>query len=139
MLELFLTTLVIFLFFMIFFYFLSLFKMMQYILFSFQFIVCLILLSNNFYKEHILWKEEPTMIKHLYFEPLTNIEPIYNSDHTFSKFSYSHISGDFSLEKTEYYYNECLENYFVSSSICPITDIIIEDKNQIMKIIMKLK
>ena len=129
MLELFLTTLVIFLFFMIFFYFLSLFKMMQYILFLFQFIVCLILLSNNFYKEHILWKEEePIMIKNLSFEPLSNIEPIYNSDHTFSKFSYSHISGDFSLEKTEYYYNECLENYFVSSSICPITDIIIEDK-----------
>ena len=81
MLELFLTTLVIFLFFMSFFYFLSLFKMMQYILFLFQLIVCFILLSNNFYKEHILWKEEePTMIKHLSFEPLTNIEPNYNSE-----------------------------------------------------------
>ena len=128
MLELLFTTLAIFIFFMIIFSFLPVFKMIQYVLFTIQLIV-LILLFFPYYDCHILLKGgEPTMINHLSFKPLTNIELNDNSDNTFSKFSYSHISGDYSLEKTEYYYNECLENYFISSRICPITDIIIEDK-----------
>ena len=129
MLELFLTTLVIFLFFVFFFICCETFKKMQYFLLLFQFIVCFILLSNNFYKKHFLWEEEePIIYKVLLFEPLSNIEAHYNSDNTFSYFSFSSMSKNYSLEKTEYYENECLENYFVNSSTCPITDIIIEDK-----------
>ena len=131
MLEIILTTVVIFLFFMITcFYICVQFKILQYFLVIFQFIVCFILFSKNFYKKHILWRnEEYTYNKKLPFIPIGDIAAVYRDDHiTFSHFYISEYSNQgFSLEKTEYNY-ECLENYFVNSSICPITDIIIEDQ-----------
>ena len=133
MLELFLTTLVLFVFFMVLFYFIPIFKGMQYILLVFQFIVCCILISKNFYKKHVLWKgdeyEDETIYNRiLSFAPIKNITPVYKNDGvTFSHFMIESFNLYFSLEKNNSYNNECLRNFFVYSGICPITDIIIED------------
>ena len=81
MLELFITTLVLFLFFMILFYFLPHFKEMQYILLTFQFIICFILFSGNFYHKHILWdEEEPKNSRTLSFQPIGDLIPNYRGD-----------------------------------------------------------
>ena len=37
---------------------------------------------------------------------------------------------NFSTTKDSDYFNECIENYFISSSECPITDIIIENEKK---------
>ena len=89
-----------------------------------------LLFSPNFYKKYILWKnEEYAYNKKFSFIPIRDIVAVYkDDDNTFSLFSITEYSNQgFSLEKTEYNY-ECLDNYFVNSSTCPITDIILEDK-----------
>ena len=118
---------------MILFYFIPIFKGMQYILFVFQFIVWCILISKNFYKKHVLWKEDEYEDETIYnrilpFSPIKKITPVYknNNNITFSHFIIEKFNSYFSLEHNSYD-NECLKNYFVYSEICPITDIIIED------------
>ena len=132
MLELFITTLVLFLFFMILFYFLPHFKEMQYILLTFQFIICFILFSGNFYHKHILWdEEEPKNSRTLSFLPIGDLIPNYRGD-TFFYFSISPFYDTYySLKKTKSESNECLKDFFIQADNCPITDIIIESEQVI--------
>lgn len=132
MLELFITTLTLFLFFMILFYFLPHFKEMQYILLTFQFIICFILFSRNFYHKHILWHEkEPKNSRTLSFRPIKDLIPVYRED-TFFYFSISPFyDNHYSLKKTNIESNECLKDFFIQYNSCPITDIIVENKQVI--------
>ena len=132
MLELFITTLVLFLFFMILFYFLPHFKEMQYILLTFQFIICFILFSENFYRKHILWhEEEPKYSRNLSFIPVRDLIPVYKGD-TFFYFSvFPFYLKHYSIRKTTNESNECLKDFFIQEDNCPITDIIIENEKVI--------
>ena len=87
----------------------------------FQFIISCILLSKNFFKETIFWKKNNFQIIHsLQAEIIKNIS--INKIEYFSNLSYT-------LEGSDLLSKECLTNFFISDiDICPITEIIVENK-----------
>ena len=122
MIELLYTSLVIFGFYFIFFFISITFHPIKISMYVFQLILCFILFSNHFYKKHPLWKDnEYNPIHELPYSPITDI------DSTLKVTLMQNIT--YSIEKTEEFSNECLENFFIrSDQDCPITEIIFENK-----------
>ena len=133
MIELLYTTLVIFGFFIPVFLMLPNFSIMKLIFVFFQFILFIILLSNNFYKKLSLYKgEQFKFIQNTGFLPINSLyksssyDDLGNPTINFGTMS----SSEFSLIKTEKFSIQCLENYWIQSDeSCPITDIYLGNKN----------
>ena len=132
MLEILYTTLVLFGFLLPFFFIFSEFKPMKLGLIIFQHILSIILLSDNFYKDHYLF-ERPDFqfIQNLDFYPINNLYGTYLQNGTLYEIKFNRMNNlEFSLIKTEKYSTECLESFYIKKGeSCPITDIIIGDKN----------
>ena len=110
MIELLYSTLVIFSFPIVFF-FCSHFQTIKFFLLITQFILWLVLCSNILYKKHILWKEpEIQCIHSTPFLPIKNLIPKY-SNGVFDYLDYELSDGIFSINQTDEYSKECLENY----------------------------
>ena len=133
MIELLYTTLVIFGFFIPVFLMLPNFSIMKLIFVFFQFILFIILLSNNFYKKLSLYKgEQFKFIQNTGFLPINSLyksssyDDLGNPTINFGTMS----SSEFSLIKTEKFSTQCLDNYWIQSDeSCPITDIYLGNKN----------
>ena len=127
MLELFLTTLVILLFLLGFVYLFGTFKIIQIFLYVCQFIFAIALLDITLYKNHILMDDLVTYVHNITFNAINKLDLVYNNTYLEMKYepnlSYSTINYS-------NYSNECLENYFIYNSTCPITDIIIENEKK---------
>ena len=124
MLELLYTSLLLFCIFIILFFILPCFQLVKYIIVLSQLIICFILFSNNFYKKHILWKNNYYAFVHtLNSSPIINL---YLSNDTL----YSENLKDFnySIILTKDYFFKCRENFYINSDICPISNIIIENQ-----------
>ena len=104
MVELFFTTIVIFAFFFgIFFFIIDSISIMKKPMIFFQFILCFILFSKNFYKKHILWKEtEYKLIHKLSFNPISELFQSYE-DSSFQLDFRATTNNTFSINKTDDY------------------------------------
>ena len=132
MLELLYTTLVLFGFLLPGSFIFKEFKPMKIFLYFFLFILSIILLSNNFYKKHSLYKEAHFEYIHVTdFNPIKSLKKDYYEDGTFKDFSFDTLgSSEFSLIRTEKYAIKCLEDYYINKNeSCPITDIKLGNKN----------
>ena len=128
MLELFFTTLVILIFLIGFIYIFGTFKALNIFLYIFQLIFAIILLSLKLYKKHVLLIDDLIVNAHnKTFNAITYLYPKYEND----VFKYLTVdfekNSNYSSINDSNYSNECLYNYFISYSTCPITDIIIEN------------
>ena len=125
MIELLYTSLLIFGLFLIFVFCFPVFNPIKIFMLAAQLILCFILFSNNFYKKHSLWKEQSYInIHEVPYYPIKSIDLTSYKELSFEKLK----DKKFSIIRTEQYSNECLENYFIASNECPITNIIIEDR-----------
>ena len=136
MLELFLTTLVILLSLLGFFYLFGTFKIIQTFLYVCQLIFAIVLVNITLYKKHILMYDLVNYVHNITFNAINKLELVDNNTYLQMKYepnlSYSTINYS-------NYSNECLDNYFISNSTCPITDIIIvNEKKYIEKLLQKL-
>ena len=132
MLELLYTTLVLFGFLLPGFFIFKEFKPRKIFLHFFLFILSIILLSNNFYKKHTLYKEARFQyIQKTDFNPIRSLFKDYYENGTFKDFSFDTLgNSEFSLIKTEKYTIKCLEDYYINKNeSCPITDIKLGNKN----------
>ena len=133
MIELLYTTLVLFGFFIPVFLMLPNFSIMKLIFVFFQFILFIILLSNNFYKKLSLYKgEQFKFIQNTGFLPINSLykSSSYNNFVNPTIYFGTMSSSEFSLIKTEKFSTQCLENYWIQSDeSCPITDIYLGNKN----------
>ena len=124
MIELLYTTIVLFVVFIPLYYYFQKFKSMKMFLVLFQFLLAIILLSNNFYKKHSLYD-----LPKINYIQKTDFKPIkffLNGD------SYETLTNtEFSIIKTEKYSKKCIENYYIENdNPCPVTDIaFIEEQN----------
>ena len=120
MLELFLTTLVILLSLLGFFYLFGTFKIIQTFLYVCQLIFAIVLVNIALYKKNILMYDLVTYVHNITFNAINKLELVDNNTYLQMKYepnlSYSTINYS-------NYSNECLDNYFISNSTCPITDI----------------
>ena len=102
---------------------------MKIFIIFFQLIISFILLSNNFYKKHSLFKDSNFQyVQKLNFSPIKSLyETSYNNG-SFKNISFDVMySDEYSLIKTEKYSTKCLEHFFIESNeSCPITDIKLE-------------
>ena len=134
MIELLYTTLVIFAFSIPFYFVFQHFKFLKIGLIIFQLIISVILLTNNFYKKHSLYKDPNaqniTYIRYTDFYPISSLSKTYYSDGTFKNISYRTMrKSRFSLIKTTKFSTKCLENYYIDNDeSCPITDIKLGNK-----------
>ena len=122
MIELLYTTIVLFVVFIPLYYYFQKFKSMKMFLVLFQFLLAIILLSNNFYKNHSLYDlPKINYIQKTDFKP---IKSFLNRCCSFETLS----NTKFSIIKTEKY---CIENYYIeNNNPCPVTDIaFIEERN----------
>ena len=102
------------------------FQNFRIFLFLFQFIICLILICFHPYKHHSLWHETEYKYEHLQKTPYLPIVDLYLDLNNELKYN---VTKDniFSINKTDIYSKECIENYFIrNNETCPITDIIVE-------------
>ena len=89
----------------------------------FHLIVLSLLLSKNFYKKSIIWKNNDYQYIHsLPINPCKNIS--INSGINVESF----INLKYTIKKTNVFDKECLNNFFIKEDDCPITEIIF-DKN----------
>ena len=134
MIELLYTTLVLLIIFIPIFFLFKMFQPIQIIMLVFQLLLCIILLSNNFYKKHSLYDlPKFNFIQDTNFEPIKSLYESYYENGTLKNINFETLSNTkFSLIKTEKFSTKCLENYYIEKDIsCPITDIKIEkEKNE---------
>ena len=124
MFELLYTSILLFVIFIILFFILPSFQIVKQIIIFSQIIICFIFFSNNFYKKHILWKDNYYAFVHkLNFTPIINF---YLSNDTLIVENLKDYN--YSIIYSENYYFKCRDHFFINSSICPITHIIIENK-----------
>ena len=134
MIELLYMTLILFGPLLILFFIFPEFKEMKLFLIFCQFIFSIVQLSDNFYRDHILY-EKPNFeyIQNLDFKPInylyrTSYSDEYGNSETIKYNTMS--TSKFSLIKTEKYATKCLDNFYIEpSESCPITDIILGDSN----------
>ena len=131
MLELLFTTLAILIFLIGFIYLFGTFKVINIFLYF-----CLIIFASIFvgikslYKRHILWDDSIINIHNKTFNAIIYLESNYENG-IFKSLDVIYESNiSFSSINSSYYSNECLYNYFISNSECPITDIIIVDEQK---------
>ena len=87
----------------------------------FHIIVLSILLSENFYKDTIIWKNGDYQYIHsLYINPVKNININEENDIISEDF----INLKYTLKKTNIFNKECLKGFFIKEDDCPITDIV---------------
>ena len=127
MLELFLTTIVILLFLLGFIYLFGTFKIINVFLYVCQLIFAIVLVSITLYKKHILMDDLITHVHNKTFNAIIDLVLVENNLKLQMNFE---SNLNFSTIKDSVYFNECIENYFISSSECPITDIIIENEKK---------
>jgi len=127
MLELFLTTIVILLFLLGFIYLFGTFKIINVFLYVYQFIFAIVLVAKTLYKKHILMDDLITHVHNKTFNAIIDLVLVENNLKLQMNFE---SNLNFSTIKDSVYFNECIENYFISSSECPITDIIIENEKK---------
>ena len=92
----------------------------------FQFLLAIILLSNNFYKKHSLYD-----LPRINYIQKTDFKPIKSFSNGYY-YSYDTLTNtEFSIIKTEKYSKKCIENYYIENdNPCPVTDItFIEEQN----------
>ena len=128
MLELLITTLLILVFLIVFIYLFASFKLINLILYLCQLAFAIILLCLKLYKNHVLLTDD--LIIHIHnktFNAITDLEPKYEN----GSFKYLTVKFERNISYSSIndsdYSNECLYNYFISDTKCPITDIIIEN------------
>ena len=127
--ELLYTSLTIFLCPAFFFFFLH-YKIVKLFMIIVQFILWVLLsYIKIYYKHHELWNEpEFQYIHKTPFLPIKNLIPNYSTNGTFSHLNYELSEGIFSINETDEYSKECLENYFIKNiEECPLTHIILEN------------
>ena len=130
MIELLYTTLVLFAFFLPAFFIFPYFKYMKIFMVCFQLILSIILISNNFYKNHSLYNyQKVNYIQNIDSYPINSISKIINENNNFENISYNTMNDtEFSLIKTVQFPNQCLEHYYIrKNESCPITDIKLEN------------
>ena len=87
----------------------------------FHIIVLSILLSENFYKDTIIWKNGDYQYIHsLNINPVKNIKINEENDIISEDF----INLKYTLKKTNIFNKECLKGFFIKEDDCPITDIV---------------
>ena len=88
----------------------------------FHLIIISLLLSENFYKDTIIWKN----VDHKYIHSLPII-PIKNINITGDKeiILEDFVDLKYTLKRTNLFNKECLNNFFIDEENCPITDIIL--------------
>ena len=91
----------------------------------FHLIVLSLLLSNNFYKKSIIWKNNDYQYIHsLPINPCKNIS--INSGINVESF----INLKYTIKKTNVFDKECLNNFFIKEDDCPITEIIFDNNSK---------
>ena len=135
MIEILYTILVLFGFIFPFFFLFKEFKPLKLGLIFFQWIISVILLSDNFYKDQSLY-EDPNFnnIQNIDFKPIISLYKIFYENGSFENISFDTMNNsEFSLIKTQKYSVKCFENYYITTNkLCPITDIIFEkNRNKI--------
>ena len=96
----------------------------------FHLIVISILISENFYKEIIMWKNDDYQYIHsLNINPIKNIN--INGENENDIILEEFIELKYTLRRTNIFHLQCLDNFFIKEDDCPITDIILlkEQKN----------
>ena len=128
MIELLYSSLVIFSIPTAFFFFFN-YQIIKLVMLASQLIIWIILCFNVFYKKHHLWNEEEIQYIHSTpFLPIKNLIPKYNNEGIFEYLNYELSDGIFSINQTDEYSKECLENYFIKNTDeCPLTHIILEN------------
>ena len=133
MIELLYTTLVLFGFIFPFFFIFKEFKPLKLGLIFFQWILSVILLSDNFYKDQSLY-EDPNFerIQSTDFKPIKSLYKTFYENGSFENISFDTMyTSKFSLIKTQKYPIQCFENYYITANeSCPINDIKLGNKNE---------
>ena len=131
MLEILITTLILFSPFFILFIIIPSFKYIKITMIIIQIIFSFVLVSNILYKKHSLYSNENVKyIQSLDFFPIKSLYKIDNEDGSFQNISYDLMDDNqFSIIQTKKYSTQCLDNYFIKKDeTCPITDIIFDNK-----------
>jgi len=127
MLELFLTTLIILVFLVGFIYLFGTFKIIHIFLYACQLIFAIVLLAKTLYKKHVLMDDLITHVHNKTFSALTSLAISGNGEYLQMN---SEENSSYSIIKDSDYFNECIENYFISRSECTIKKIIIENEKK---------
>ena len=131
MLEILITTLILFSPFFILFIIIPSFKYIKITMIIIQIIFSFVLVSNILYKKHSLYSNENVKyIQSLDFFPIKSLYEIDNEDGAFQNISYDLMDDNqFSIIQTKKYSTQCLDHYFIKKDeTCPITDIIFDNK-----------
>ena len=107
------------------------FKPLKLALIFFQFILSVIFLSDNFYKDQSLYKDPNfNNIQSTDFKPIISLYETIDDD-GFKTISFDTMDNpEFSLTKTQQYSIKCFENYYITTiETCPINDIKLGNKN----------
>ena len=118
MIELLYTTLALFVFIFPFFFLFKEFKPLKLGLIFFQFILSIILLSDNFYKDQSLY-EDPIFnnIHSSGFKPIISLYKTFYENGSFENISFDTMNNsEFSLIKTQKYSIKCFENYYIMTN-----------------------
>ena len=130
MLELIITTIGIFLIFLIPFFIIEKIKMFNCCL-QFAHIITMLILIGGFQayilSDYLKFSEEYYSIQKTIFLPIKNIKGIFDTNNDLTNLDFRTTDGIFSIVRNDEYSKECLQNYYIKqSSECPITDIILE-------------
>ena len=109
------------------------FKSMKAIIIFCELIISSILLSNNFYKKHSLYKGSKFLyIQRTDFYPIKSFYKTLYENGEFKSIEFDKVSSnEFSLIQTKKYSKECLNHYYIQANDeCPITDIKLEETNE---------
>lgn len=88
----------------------------------FHLIVISLLLSKNFYKNTIIWEIDDYQYIHtLPINPIKIINITGDDNLILEEF----VDLKYTLKKTNIFYKECLNNFFIKEDNCPITDVIL--------------
>ena len=112
----------------IFYFIFATFQYLKIYFYSFHFLLWILLISLNQYKNHYLW-DEPDFnpIQELPYSPINTININLYSNNTLKDINVKYSNKRYSLIETKEFSQKCLDSYFIpQSEICPITDIIIE-------------
>ena len=89
-------------------------------------IIISLILSENFYKNNIIWTDNDYQLIHSL--PINPIKIISKNDDDFILETFNNLI--YTTKRTIVFNKKCLNNFFVKEDDCPITDIILEN-NQV--------
>lgn len=129
MIDLLVTTIIMFAIFMGLFILIKDMKVFNILLLSLFLVLMYVLLLDVYYRRLDSWKypEEYHPIQKTVFLPIKSIKGIYDSNNNLINLDFRRTDGIFSIVKNEEYSKECLHNYYIKETDeCPMTDIILE-------------